>query len=95
MQTLRCGRRAATCTRLNAPVEAAQGHRLGSSLLLHQAEAINLASRAIHVVVATSRPHAGKTLAFNVPMLEATARDLARALYVYPTKALARTSSAR
>ncbi len=42
-----------------------------------------------HVVVATSTA-SGKTLCFHVPVLEALARDpLARALYIYPTKALA------
>ena len=41
------------------------------------------------MVVATSTA-SGKTLCFNVPVLEALARDpLARALYIYPTKALA------
>ena len=41
------------------------------------------------MVVATSTA-SGKTLCFNVPVMEALARDpLARALYLYPTKALA------
>ncbi len=58
-------------------------------LYTHQAEAINLALTGHDVVVATSTA-SGKTLCFNVPVLEALARDpLARALYLYPTKALA------
>ncbi|MGC8782721.1 MAG: DEAD/DEAH box helicase, partial [Anaerolineae bacterium] len=58
-------------------------------LYTHQAGAINAALSGQHVVVATSTA-SGKTLCFNVPVLEALARDpLARALYLYPTKALA------
>ena len=58
-------------------------------LYTHQAEAINAALAGQNVVVATSTA-SGKTLCFNVPVLEALARDpLARALYLYPTKALA------
>ena len=58
-------------------------------LYTHQAEAINAALAGRNVVVATSTA-SGKTLCFNVPVLEALARDpLARALYIYPTKALA------
>ena len=58
-------------------------------LYAHQAEAINAALAGRNVVVATSTA-SGKTLCFNVPVLEALARDpLARALYIYPTKALA------
>ena len=58
-------------------------------LYTHQAEAINAILDGRHVVVATSTA-SGKTLCFNAPVLEALARDpLARALYLYPTKALA------
>ncbi len=58
-------------------------------LYSHQAAAINAALAGQHVVIATSTA-SGKTLCFNVPVLEALARDpLARALYLYPTKALA------
>jgi len=75
--------------RLSAPVEAALGATGSDRLYVHQAEAINLALDGEHVVVATSTA-SGKTLAFNIPVLEALARDpLARALYIYPTKALA------
>ena len=64
--------------------------RQGSErLYAHQAEAINAALAGQNVVIATSTA-SGKTLCFNVPVLEALARDpLARALYIYPTKALA------
>ena len=71
--------------RCSAALRAAGAERLYT----HQAEAINAALAGQNVVVATSTA-SGKTLCFNVPVLEALARDpLARALYLYPTKALA------
>ncbi len=58
-------------------------------LYLHQAQAINAARNGQHVVVATSTA-SGKTLCYNVPVLEAVAQNSAtRALYLFPTKALA------
>ena len=55
----------------------------------HQAQAINAARAGGHVVVATSTA-SGKTLCYNLPVLEAIADDWrARALYLFPTKALA------
>lgn len=75
--------------RLSAPVQRALAAGGAARLYAHQAEAINLALDGQNVVVATSTA-SGKTLAFNIPVLEALARDpLARALYLYPTKALA------
>ena len=74
---------------LSAPVRQALGAAGTQELYTHQAEAINAVLDGRHVVVATSTA-SGKTLCFNVPVLEALARDpLARALYLYPTKALA------
>ena len=59
------------------------------ALFTHQAEALALASRGQHVIVSTGTA-SGKSLAFNLPVLDAIARDArARALYVYPAKALA------
>ncbi len=56
---------------------------------LHQAQAIN-AAREGHNVVVTTGTASGKTLCYNVPVLEALAEDSrTRALYLYPTKALA------
>ena len=47
------------------------------------------AERGEHVLVSTGTA-SGKTLAFNLPVLDAIARDpKVRALYLYPTKALA------
>jgi DEAD/DEAH box helicase domain-containing protein len=60
-----------------------------SQLYTHQRDAWEAARRGEHVLVATGTA-SGKTLAFNLPVLDALARDPhARALYLYPTKALA------
>ena len=60
-----------------------------TELFLHQADAWNAASRGEHVIVTTGTA-SGKTLAFNLPVLDALARaPKQRALYLYPTKALA------
>jgi len=58
------------------------------SFYSHQAEAINKARQGKNVVIVTPTA-SGKTLAFNVPVLEAlTENKKATALYLYPTKAL-------
>ncbi len=55
----------------------------------HQTQAIDLARGGGDVVVATGTA-SGKTLCYNVPVLEAILKDPhARALYLFPTKALA------
>ena len=55
----------------------------------HQAQAIDMVRDGRHVVVATGTA-SGKTLCYNVPVLEAALADpLSRALYLFPTKALA------
>ena len=55
----------------------------------HQAAVWEAARRGEHVVVTTGTA-SGKTLAFNLPVLDALAREPKnRALYLYPTKALA------
>jgi DEAD/DEAH box helicase domain-containing protein len=62
---------------------------LPRDLYTHQAEAWAAARRGEHVIVTTGTA-SGKTLAFNLPVLDALARDpKSRALYLYPTKALA------
>ncbi|MCC6214023.1 MAG: DEAD/DEAH box helicase [Polyangiaceae bacterium] len=59
-------------------------------LYTHQAEAVGAALASRHVVVATPTA-SGKSLCFHLPVLDALARDpTASALFVYPTKALAR-----
>jgi len=58
-------------------------------LYKHQADAINLARKGENIVIATPTA-SGKTLAFNIPVFEALMKDpQARALYIYPMKALA------
>jgi DEAD/DEAH box helicase domain-containing protein len=60
-----------------------------TELFTHQAEAWEAAARGEHLIVTTGTA-SGKTLAFNLPVLDAIARDpKLRALYLYPTKALA------
>jgi DEAD/DEAH box helicase domain-containing protein len=59
------------------------------SLYEHQALAFEAAKREEHIIVTTGTA-SGKTLAFNLPVLDALAREpKTRALYLYPTKALA------
>ena len=64
--------------------------RLGvSELYAHQAAAYETAQAGGNLIVTTGTA-SGKTLAFNLPVLEALAADpRRRALYLYPTKALA------
>ena len=59
-------------------------------LYSHQARAFELASQGKHVVVATPTA-SGKSLCYNLPILQALASDpTATALYLFPTKALSR-----
>jgi DEAD/DEAH box helicase domain-containing protein len=74
---------------LHPRLEAALAARGVESLFAHQAEALAAARRGEHLVVATGTA-SGKTLAFNLPVLDALAAEpKLRALYLYPTKALA------
>ena len=58
-------------------------------LYTHQAEAVNNARRGQNVMVSTSSA-SGKTLCYNIPVLEAILTEGAScALYLFPTKALA------
>jgi len=58
-------------------------------LYTHQAEAVNIARNGGNVMVATSSA-SGKSLCYNIAVLEAIlAKKGARALYLFPTKALA------
>ncbi|MDH3726609.1 MAG: DEAD/DEAH box helicase, partial [Myxococcales bacterium] len=75
---------------LSPSVERALGLRGIDHLYSHQAEAFELASAGKHVVVATPTA-SGKSLCYNLPILQALATDpSARALYLFPTKALSR-----
>ena len=68
--------------------------RLGVEYLYtHQAEAITALREGRNVIVATPAA-SGKSLCYHLPVLEALLQDRgARALYLYPTKSLPRTSS--
>ena len=58
-------------------------------LYAHQRDAWDAAARGEHLILATGTA-SGKSLAFNLPVLDAIAREpKERALYLYPTKALA------
>src|SRR5574338_340615 len=65
-------------------------HRRGiEALYTHQAAAYEAIAAHRNVVVVTPTA-SGKTLCYNLPVLDAVARDeVARALYLFPTKALA------
>src|SRR3954462_9602495 len=59
------------------------------ALFAHQRDAWGAAARGEHLILATGTA-SGKSLAFNLPVLDAIAREpKERALYLYPTKALA------
>jgi len=61
-------------------------HRI--RLYSHQCEAVNRIRTGKNVIITTPTA-SGKTLAFNLPVFEGLEADLeARALYLYPTKAL-------
>mgnify|MGYP001824819631 CR=1 FL=1 len=75
---------------LSPSVRRALGGRGIDTLYSHQARAFELASKGQHVVVATPTA-SGKSLCYNLPILQALASDpSATALYLFPTKALSR-----
>src|ERR671918_1489882 len=85
------GREASTTPlpELHPRLETALRERGVESLYSQQAEALAAARRGESFVVSTGTA-SGKTLAFNLPVLDALAADpKGRALYLYPTKALA------
>ncbi len=78
---------------LAEPLPRALKHVLDAQGILrlysHQAQAIDLARAGKHVVVATGTA-SGKSLAYNIPVLERLLLEpQATALYLFPTKALA------
>jgi len=92
------------CAELTLPAKAAQydklplelDTRLRKALLArgveqlysHQAEAWQLAQDGRHYVVVTPTA-SGKTLCYNLPVLQTVCEGLGKALYLFPTKALA------
>lgn len=84
------GRYAPVPEDLSEPVREALRRRAVDRLYDHQARALDLARRGKDVVVATPTA-SGKSLCYQLPVLDALARDReARALYLFPTKALSR-----
>jgi DEAD/DEAH box helicase domain-containing protein len=74
---------------LEPPLRQALAMRGISQLYTHQAEAIGHALSGRHTVVITPTA-SGKTLCYNAPVLNAILQDSSsRALYLFPTKALA------
>jgi DEAD/DEAH box helicase domain-containing protein len=74
---------------LHPAVREALGRVGIDSLFSHQAEAWDRVMRAGHTIVTTGTA-SGKSLCFNLPVLHMLSVDpRARALYLYPTKALA------
>ncbi|NPV46107.1 MAG: DEAD/DEAH box helicase [Armatimonadetes bacterium] len=74
---------------LPLPLQAALADRGITRLYTHQVEAIEHLRAGRNVVVVTGTA-SGKTLCYNLPVLEELLRDpLATALFIYPTKALA------
>src|SRR2546425_580123 len=74
---------------LRPELVAALGRRGIERLYSHQAEAYDAVKRGRHLVVVTPTA-SGKTLCYNLPVLQRLLeRPEKRALYVYPTKALA------
>ncbi len=85
----RPARRAPMPEALHADLRDGLRRRGITSLYTHQADAVTAALRGEHVCVVTPTA-SGKTLCYNLPTLQALLSDpAARALYVFPTKALA------
>src|SRR5262245_43799901 len=75
---------------LPSPLRRALSTRGVTALYSHQAEAIEKARRGQHVVVATPTA-SGKSLCYTVPILASLCHEPeARALLLFPTKALSR-----
>ncbi len=90
----RAGRRVPLPADLPAPIRGALLRRGVEQLYAHQVEARSLLRAGRHTVVCTPTA-SGKSLCYQLPVLEALAEDpSARALFVFPTKALARDQEA-
>jgi DEAD/DEAH box helicase domain-containing protein len=79
---------------LDTRLRSALAARGASQLYTHQAEALAHVEAGRNIVITTPTA-SGKTLCYNLPVLEAVLRDPAtRALYLFPTKALAQDQMA-
>ena len=71
---------------LSEPVQAALAARGINQMFTHQAKAVDAVMAGKNVVVSTSTA-SGKSLCYNIPILEALVQDRrACALYMFPTK---------
>src|SRR5262245_37850411 len=85
----RPARYAEPATPLPAPLRAALAVRGVARLYTHQAAALDAARSGAHLGIVTATA-SGKTLCYQLPSLEALLADAAaRALFLFPTKALA------
>ncbi|MBA3485383.1 MAG: DEAD/DEAH box helicase [Pirellulales bacterium] len=84
----RVGRFAEPVAPLSGPLKRVLAGRGIERLYSHQAAALD-AARAGRDWVAVTGTASGKTLCYNLPILEAVLAGGSRALYLYPTKALA------
>lgn len=73
---------------LTDAVRSALGRIGVERLYSHQGEAIEAARRGEHAVIVTGTA-SGKTLCYNIPVLETLLEGAGTALYLFPTKALA------
>ncbi|NQX64686.1 DEAD/DEAH box helicase [Paenibacillus alba] len=74
---------------LHEGIRVALGHKNIHQLYTHQAESFNQVTAGHHVVTVTPTA-SGKTLCYNLPVLQKILEnDASRALYLFPTKALA------
>lgn len=83
----RNGRYAELPADLDPRLRAALAARGIQRLYSHQAEAWRLAREGRHFVVVTPTA-SGKTLCYNLPVLQSAMQAQAKALYLFPTKAL-------
>lgn len=84
----RPARHAGMPTGLDARIVAALHRRGIEQLYSHQAAAWERVQAGEHIVVVTPTA-SGKTLCYNLPVLDAVLNSDAKALYLFPTKALA------
>jgi DEAD/DEAH box helicase domain-containing protein len=82
------GRYAILPNNLDARLITALATRGVQRLYTHQAAAWEAVQAGRHTVIVTPTA-SGKTLCYNLPVLQAALREQARALYMFPTKALA------
>jgi DEAD/DEAH box helicase domain-containing protein len=79
---------------VDARLRAALASRGVTALYTHQAEAFAHVAAGRHIVVTTPTA-SGKTLCYNLPVLDSILKNpAARALYLFPTKALAQDQMA-